>query len=213
MAISELGVVVKAERTRRKLSQAAFAQRLNCDGQTISNLETGRTRTLQLESLRLLQEQFGVDAAALMGDNVERMTGTVDEGMVWVDLYDRVPASAKEWVPEGPESRVRVSADLKPTFVVICRGDCMRPAIRNGERVVGSQQEWENDDRRFVPEEDYVVCLEDGRVTLKRAAKDSQGRRGWFRLEPVNPAFAADAWDEELTNVRWAAKVTAVLRR
>lgn len=63
--ISSLGQAVRSERQRRKMSQAAMGRELEADGQTISNLETGRTRTMSLNSLRLLQEKFGIDASKL----------------------------------------------------------------------------------------------------------------------------------------------------
>ncbi len=132
-----------------------------------------------------------------------------------VPLFVGVPASAMEWTEEHPHGLYPADRRFRPTFAVRVVGDCMLPFIHDGDTIVASRAAWEGDGKRTRPGREYVVCFTDGRMTFKVAKEDSQGRPGWFRLEPYNlddPRYTGTGWDEQEGNVAWAAKVVQVNR-
>lgn len=54
-----LGDFLRRVRKQKGLSQSAFGARIGVDGQTISNIEGGRTKTLKLKHLQRLPEVTG----------------------------------------------------------------------------------------------------------------------------------------------------------
>lgn len=67
--VGTLGEMVRAWRETKGMSQSALGARVGVDGQTISNLEGGRTRSLKLKHLRKLAE--------VMGKPIEELTAAV----------------------------------------------------------------------------------------------------------------------------------------
>ncbi len=80
------------------MSQEAFAEALGCTKGSVFNLESGRTRSLQLTALRNLKEKFGVDAAALLSGTLpdlsrfEALAATAGQ-----DLQAVLDAAAEAW--------------------------------------------------------------------------------------------------------------------
>ena len=135
---------------------------------------------------------------------------TPKRDLVDVPLFVGVPASATEWTEEYPHAHFKADPRQRPTFAVRVVGDCMRPFIPPGSTVVCSRPAWEGDNKQFKPGVEYVVCLTDGQMTFKVAQPDSQGRPGWFRLEPYNVAEFGPGWDVRAADVAWAAKVVQI---
>lgn len=94
MDVETLGEFVKRLRTAKGLSQAALGRLIHVDGQTISNLESGRTRTLKLKNL--------VGLPAALGTTMEELQ-RIAEGKadtVTIELprpvYDALAAKAAD---------------------------------------------------------------------------------------------------------------------
>lgn len=64
--MESLGEVVRTERLKRGLSQAALGLKVGVDGQTIGNLESGKTQTLKLRSLPPLANALGIPIERVM---------------------------------------------------------------------------------------------------------------------------------------------------
>jgi transcriptional regulator with XRE-family HTH domain len=96
--MQHLGEEVHRERRRRKWSQKELAQRVDMSPSTLSNLETGKLRTITIVHLLALARTFGRSIDSLLGEE--------EESQVRRKSPDRKPA-AKRNVKTGIPKRTR----------------------------------------------------------------------------------------------------------
>jgi transcriptional regulator with XRE-family HTH domain len=169
-------------RTRREamgLSQAKLGQKVGVDGQTISNLETGKTRSPKLKNIAPLAEALSVSVEDLMveigkgsPDPEPTPTALRDDVLIapvrMVKVLTSVKASGLAYHPdESGETQIPFPGPYPDAFGAKVSGDCMEPDYRDGELVVFSRQAWEADG--FLPGRDYYVRVRDAEsATFKR---------------------------------------------
>lgn len=118
-----------------------------------------------------------------------------------VPLYEGVSAVDMRHEFEHPEAMVEVSADIRPTFAVRIRGDCMEPIYENGDVVVFSIPRFEAEG--FVNGKDYWIQFTDGQTTFKRVLVDHRDPER-LTMFPVNPAH--QPWPVHRSHIRQAAR-------
>ncbi|UUZ86082.1 helix-turn-helix domain-containing protein [Paenibacillus sp. P26] len=93
--MNEIGRQVKHIREKRGLGVAEFAAELGVSPGYLNQLETGKTRTLQLEVLSRLQQELYIDVQAEEDarNRLTRRLNRLTEALM--ELYDREPQAAE----------------------------------------------------------------------------------------------------------------------
>lgn len=181
-----LGDFVRDRRQSLGMTQAALANALRVTEQTISNLERGVTKSLNLGSLPGLAMALQVPLPQILRftqparDNVR----LVDAPVRGFPIGERLTAAGKrpagELRYESDEDRVAPIPVAHPNHVVArLDGACMEPAYEHGWLVVCDAENWRN--VGFIPGRDYYVQLggdDDERQFFKRYVRDDVDAEG-----------------------------------
>ena len=103
--MQHLGEEVHRERRRRKWSQKELAQRVDMSPSTLSNLETGKLRTITIVHLLALARTFGRSIDSLLGE---------EESQLRRKSSDRKPAAktnAKASMPKRTRMPAKAAKD------------------------------------------------------------------------------------------------------
>lgn len=177
LANMDLGKRVAEARAKRMMGQDEFGALLEVSGQTIGNLENGKTKTLkQPAKLRKLMELIGATPEEFWEHvNQEPPSGlppSVDPGAKTYNLpvWD-LQASAAHWSPakicelnqNDPDHAACIATGLFRLRIV---GDCMAPKYPNG--MICEFQVQRGNPAELKPNDDYVLCRSDNTCTFKR---------------------------------------------
>ncbi len=177
--VETLGELVKAERRRRGWSQSHLGRLIELDGQSISNLELGHTKTLKLKSLPKLADAIGVPIERIMklvpgnhdvdtnGESgIDPRPVTTPVTPTWdIDLRASVWAEAPicELRYDDPDQRCVIDTGR---FRLRILGTCMEPEYADGSVIEFQVIRWDRQPLEIG--RDYVVCKSDGTATFKQ---------------------------------------------
>lgn len=185
LCMASLGEFVKADREARGMSQDEYGPLLGVNGQTISNIETGVTKSMKKKPMRLLSELTGTPIRQLM-----EMTIPARSPRARFDIPNGNHAIAVELLPI-PEWECNVAAgewvDCHSVAAFDTNSQEYRSILRQGLfriRIVGDSMEdvWHDgslvefkrlyaDEGGFAKGEDYYVHRADNTATFKRFVK------------------------------------------
>lgn len=196
-------------REERGMRQADLARRANLPRQTISNIEVGRVVHPRLDILEVIAAALGITVDVLLGhqppqppvttDALARAVAasvrellTTDSRLRTVQLVPRVDGSipaSTSWAMG--DVYAELPAAVAGRFVALTtRGDCMEPAVRDGESVV-------IDTEASPRVGDVIAALIQGEWTLKRL----RHRDGSWLLVPDNVNYDPIEIDPNVTRV------------
>jgi transcriptional regulator with XRE-family HTH domain len=164
--MGKLGDKIRDARNRKKMSQASLAKKLGVDSQTISNLETGKTKSLMLKSLELLPGLLGIDLV----DEDDANTGQIQSWLTTVPTFDLPERPrASHWSELVGAEDLTNENDPRITdqglFRVRIHGDCMEPRWHDGELI--EFKIWRQGGEPMPIGEDVALTNSDGQTTFK----------------------------------------------
>lgn len=124
--VATLGEIIRAYREPRQISQSDFAKEIEVDSQTISNIETGRTKRLAGKAFRRAAEVMGKtpeELTAMLHDEAlpllldrtlsrtvrEAATIAKEDALIWLSRAVKVAAAREKKPVAGRSNRRRGS--------------------------------------------------------------------------------------------------------
>ncbi len=180
---------------------------------------SGKTQQIGVDQAVALQEAFGINSVWLMLGKGSRTTA-----VRYNDAYEPIPVTGWRGVPvvgmaqlgdngfwadvEYPvghgDGFVDVPSKDKDAYALRCKGDSMRPRIKDGEFVVVEPN------REIEPGDEVLVKSRDGRVMVKEFMYRRSGRVHLMSVNETHGTIAfADDEIEKMHYVGWIAKPSA----
>lgn len=189
---------IRELRKARGLTLEEVARRANTTNQQVHRLETGQRR-LTADWMERLGQALGVRAADLLPEAEApkvAVVGYIGAGDEVYPIDDHAPGVGLEEVEAPP-------GEPGETVAVIVRGESMYPSYNDGDMIFYRRDD-ATPEHTFLGRE-CVVCLQDGRILVKRVIQGS--RKGRYTLVSHNAPEIVDV------AIRWAAPVRWVRRR
>lgn len=203
-----IGLKIKEERLRNKLSQEDVAKAIGSTKQAIYKYESGIVTNIPTDKIAKMADIFGVTPAYLMGWeepptlNLQLFTHARPIKKKLLPMLGNVACGEPIFAEESHESYVDANTDMDADFCLTAKGDSMINArIFDGDILfVKSQQSVENG-------EIAVVLIED-EATVKRVYYDKENNT--IILAPENPLYKPMRYEgAELDRIRILGKVVS----
>lgn len=198
---------------------AKLAAAAQTDVDAVNDLLSGKTARLEIEVAVALQESLGINSVWLMLGKGPRKTAVRFD-----DPYEPIPVTGWRGVPvvgmaqlgdngfwadvEYPvghgDGFVDVPSKDKDAYALRCKGDSMRPRIKDGEFVVIEPN------HEIEPGDEVLIKSKDGRVMVKEFMYRRAGRVHLMSVNEIHGTIAfADHEVEKMHYVGWIAKPSA----
>ncbi len=112
--VPTLGEIIKAFREERNLSQSRFAVMAEVEAQTISNIETGRTKRLLSRQFETVAKAMGMTAADLVAKTRGETEPPTEEALM-------IPTALAALIRERAKADGVKVADLLATWIATTR--------------------------------------------------------------------------------------------
>ena len=223
-SVPSMGAAGLADRIKSVLDEAggnisAVAAAAGTTESVVAGWLAGNTTTIGVDEAVALQEKYGINSVWLMLGKGQRTTA-----VRYNDEWNPIPVTGWRGIPvvgmaqlgdggfwadiEYPvghgDGFVDVPTKDKDAYALRCKGDSMRPRIKDGEFVVIEPN------HTIVPGDEVLVKSRDGRVMVKEFLYIRGGRHhfGSVNESHGNIAFSEDEM-EKMHYVGWIAKASA----
>ena len=188
----------------RKISMTAMCRAVGLSPNVMSELKSGRTKSLSIKNAIKIADYFGVTTAYLIGET-ETAIPTYDNiipmpTMTSVPLLGTIACGEPITAVENIEDYVAKPESIDADFALRCKGDSMVDArIFDGDIVYIHQQPTVNNG-------EIAAVLIDDEATLKRVYISD----GTITLMPANQKYPPLIYSgEQLNNIRILGKAVA----
>lgn len=223
-AIPAMGAGGLADRIKSVLDDAGgnlnkVAAAAGTTEEIVAGWLSGKTTQIGVDQAVALQEAFGINSVWLMLGKGSRTTA-----IRYNDEYEPIPVTGWRGIPvvgmaqlgdngfwadiEYPvghgDGFVDVPTKDKDAYALKCKGDSMRPRIKDGEFVVVEPN------HQIQPGDEVLVKAKDGRVMVKEFLYNRAGRVHLISVNENHPPMAIAEGDiEKMHYVGWIAKPSA----
>ena len=203
----EIKDIIRNKRIELQLTMKQVADAVGVSEGTVSRWESGEIENMRRDKVASLSKLLSIDPRIIMGWNIDNHEESIPSysnitpiAKKKYPLYDGIAAGQPRLMPDGIETYVESTTDIKADFVLKVHGDSMIGArIHDGDLVfVRQQPEVENG-------EIAAVAIGD-EATLKRVYRYGDT----LSLRAENPAYKEMVFTgEELNNIHILGKAIA----
>ncbi|BBP95937.1 hypothetical protein BSFA1_10660 [Burkholderia sp. SFA1] len=223
-AVHSIGAPGLADRIKSVLDTAggnisAVAAAAGTTEEVVAGWLSGKSTTIGVDEAVALQEKYGINSVWLMLGKGQRTTS-----VRYNDEWNPIPVTGWRGIPvvgmaqlgdggfwadvEYPvghgDGYVDVPSKDKDAYALRCKGDSMRPRIKDGEFVVIEPN------HEIEPGDEVLVKSKDGRVMVKEFLYRRAGRCHLASVNETHGSLAfADDEIEKMHYVGWIAKPSA----
>lgn len=178
----------------------AMCKELKITRASLSELKSGRSKSLSAESLVKISEYFNVSLHYLTnGDQKEKPTAKTEGNAIFLDninvymapLFESVSAgfgtNADDYIVDYIPCYVKSSAEASQTLCIKVKGDSMFPKIEDGDIVQVHKQ-------TSVDSGSLAVVLLDGEEGLVKKVVYGDN---WIELHSINPMYPVQRFEGE----------------
>lgn len=183
---------IKSLCENKGITMAAMCREIGISGNTMTELKSGRTRTLSVKNTIKVANYFGISVSFLMDDNDappindkpdSNITVLPNKKIRMVPLYESVSAGfgvlANDMIVDYIPLFISSDIEASETLCIKVQGNSMYPKIEDGD-IVQVQKVASVDSGKIA-----VVLIDDDDGLVKRVVYGDD----WIELQSINPEY------------------------
>lgn len=184
-----IGDYIRNLRIAKGLSQEELGKMVGVQRAAVQKWESGKTRNLKRETIKMLAEFFNVSPAAFIAESIKQPE--VSQSHIPIPVYGYIPAGIPMEAIEDVLGYEDIPADWargnKSFFALKIKGDSMYPNYLDGDVIIFEKTETADSGK------DVAVFISNQEATFKRLERSFEG----ITIRPLNPSYPPRTFSNE----------------